>query len=82
MTQVGILFKKYNVKMYKCNVSLKRCPVFTVSKIACKLKGDVIIRKAMTSRLPPEKPMKRLCSLRAFHSREINVNVFARFSAR
>lgn len=33
--------------MYKCNASLKRCPVFTASKIACKLKGDVIVRKVM-----------------------------------
>ena len=49
MSQVGILFKN----MYKCKVSLKRCPVFTNSKIACKLKGDVIMKKAMTSWLPP-----------------------------
>lgn len=33
--------------MYKCNVFFKRCLVFIVFKIVCKLKGDVIVRKVM-----------------------------------
>lgn len=64
--------------MYKCNVSLKRCPVFTVSKIACKLKGDVIVRKATTLRLPAVETHEKAMQFAG----RININVCAAFSDR